>query len=546
MISFLSSAPPGIIALAMFLCSAPSALAQLPTVAEIEAARWIQPKKDKEGNLVSASHAGQGQAQSSRIWMSLDMERPKKLRAEEWPWPPPGLPVQRIVVVMDMICDPRLDGVSVGEFKRLGVVVLGVDGKELQRETFPPRSTWSADYDNPIDDYKRIREVCGDDYAIGKRQLDQQSAAASARDRAIKDSIGEKLRADLAREEEEKTRVRTDPGPNRRRCTLADAKTQDQRKFSMGGLSDFMPLYIDSCGSVEGRPAVIWSIKIRRAGAYDLYVRASFDGYLRLFDSRGRLLAENDNHSGRDPLVRVQLDTLTYYLEISSVSQLRETGQYRVAYSVGTTATAPRSSARAFWFILNNDARAGRRDWSTTDGKVWVERYPSGARTVFEAVRRESISGASGTVVRPISTSAPGVVVGGADSTEIFIPDAGSRRGIYIRSAGPVWSQFAEISVENSTGVQPPPSAQTSRLRSTESRIPTSIEFVNRGPLSVHVDWIDPSGSRVRYKTLAAGQSYEQPTYVTHPWEVTTTTGRVIGVYLPRSTRGQVVIDTPR
>jgi hypothetical protein len=45
------------------------------------------------------------------------------------------------------------------------------------------------------------------------------------------------------------------------------------------------------------------------------------------------------------------------------------------------------------------------------------------------------------------------------------------------------------------------------------------IDFINVSSVPVDVYWIDFSGDRVLYRSdLLPGQSYDQPTYLTHPW----------------------------
>ncbi len=53
---------------------------------------------------------------------------------------------------------------------------------------------------------------------------------------------------------------------------------------------------------------------------------------------------------------------------------------------------------------------------------------------------------------------------------------------------------------------------------STSGSTPASIDFVNHLSTAVDVYWINYSGNRVFYKTLAATSNYVQPTFITHPW----------------------------
>jgi von Hippel-Lindau disease tumor supressor len=51
------------------------------------------------------------------------------------------------------------------------------------------------------------------------------------------------------------------------------------------------------------------------------------------------------------------------------------------------------------------------------------------------------------------------------------------------------------------------------------------IDFVNHLNEAVDVYWIDYSGDRQFYNTLAADSSYIQLTYITHPWLITLADG---------------------
>jgi hypothetical protein len=76
-------------------------------------------------------------------------------------------------------------------------------------------------------------------------------------------------------------------------------------------------------------------------------------------------------------------------------------------------------------------------------------------------------------------------------------------------------------------------------LHSIEAPVPTSIQFTNKTSGPVNVYWINYQGQRVFYRggqfpPLAAGQSYVQGTFITHPWIVTDATSNAcLGIWLP-------------
>src|SRR5207302_8770023 len=85
-------------------------------------------------------------------------------------------------------------------------------------------------------------------------------------------------------------------------------------------------------------------------------------------------------------------------------------------------------------------------------------------------------------------------------------------------------------------------------LHSIDGAVSTSIQFTNSTAGPVNVYWIDYQGQRVFYRggdfpTLAAGQSYIQQTYITHPWVVTdAATGTCLGIWLPTESQDTAVI----
>ena len=66
-----------------------------------------------------------------------------------------------------------------------------------------------------------------------------------------------------------------------------------------------------------------------------------------------------------------------------------------------------------------------------------------------------------------------------------------------------------------------PASAQncaSENMRSPQSRDATVITFVNKGPESRRIFWIDFTGARKFYKEIGPGQSFRQPTFLGHLW----------------------------
>lgn len=73
----------------------------------------------------------------------------------------------------------------------------------------------------------------------------------------------------------------------------------------------------------------------------------------------------------------------------------------------------------------------------------------------------------------------------------------------------------------------------------------TNIRFTNNAEGRVTVYWLDRQGSRVEYKKLAKGESYTQPTFVTHPWLIANEQDQCMGIYLPEQ-GGTVSVDVKK
>ena len=105
------------------------------------------------------------------------------------------------------------------------------------------------------------------------------------------------------------------------------------------------------------------------------------------------------------------------------------------------------------------------------------------------------------------------------------------RRGIWVLSfcalalaagtiSGP--SVAAPVSVETAANA-----CTITQSKSLQGTVRTDIRFVNKTSGAVKIYWLDYTGKRVFYKTLAAGASYLQPTWVTHPWVAIDAAGSV-------------------
>ena len=76
-------------------------------------------------------------------------------------------------------------------------------------------------------------------------------------------------------------------------------------------------------------------------------------------------------------------------------------------------------------------------------------------------------------------------------------------------------------------------------LSSIHGDLPTSILFTNMLAETVTVWWIDYLGAEVFYNTIAAMESYQQQTFVTHPWLIRAQqTGTALVGFVPAAEPG--------
>jgi len=71
------------------------------------------------------------------------------------------------------------------------------------------------------------------------------------------------------------------------------------------------------------------------------------------------------------------------------------------------------------------------------------------------------------------------------------------------------------------------------QLRSVDYNIRTTMKFKNYSKGTKLIYWINYGGARVLYSTLKPNRIYTVNTFVTHPWVVTSASGKCFAIYLP-------------
>jgi hypothetical protein len=88
--------------------------------------------------------------------------------------------------------------------------------------------------------------------------------------------------------------------------------------------------------------------------------------------------------------------------------------------------------------------------------------------------------------------------------------------------------------------------AETTGLKSIDSKFETSIQFVNRSNQTIKVYWLDYEGKRQLRGTIKEGGVFgPQRTFLTHPWLITDKDENAWHVYLPEGQPRTVEVHEP-
>ena len=91
------------------------------------------------------------------------------------------------------------------------------------------------------------------------------------------------------------------------------------------------------------------------------------------------------------------------------------------------------------------------------------------------------------------------------------------------------------------TDLQSLPPEQEGQIRSLDGQPATQVIFLNETGELLRLFWLDFDGKRQSYGEVPPG-AQGQSTFATHAWLVETPDGRVLGIYVPDTTIGRVII----
>jgi len=82
-------------------------------------------------------------------------------------------------------------------------------------------------------------------------------------------------------------------------------------------------------------------------------------------------------------------------------------------------------------------------------------------------------------------------------------------------------------------------------MRSPDGALPTKIQFINRAGAPRKVYWLDASGVRHWFLTVAPGDTAEQTTFIGHTWVITDGQDACTTVFVASATSTRAVLSQP-
>jgi hypothetical protein len=79
-------------------------------------------------------------------------------------------------------------------------------------------------------------------------------------------------------------------------------------------------------------------------------------------------------------------------------------------------------------------------------------------------------------------------------------------------------------------------------LKSTEFQRSAIAIFRNNHGAPVRLDWINYLGDRVFYTTIGNGETYQQPTFIGHPWVVADASDTCLSIFVPTQATNEFII----
>ena len=128
------------------------------------------------------------------------------------------------------------------------------------------------------------------------------------------------------------------------------------------------------------------------------------------------------------------------------------------------------------------------------------------------------------------------------DAWYVYFPDAQSRTVVVV---APDAKERPAGVLGNKAASEKKHPAEEQGTKSTSENVETTMSFANKSKQTIKVYWLDEEGKRVHYKTLEDGESYDQMTYLTHPWLITDENDNAWYVYFPDAQPRAVTIVAP-
>ena len=177
--------------------------------------------------------------------------------------------------------------------------------------------------------------------------------------------------------------------------------------------------------------------------------------------------------------------------------------------------------------------------------KFWLERIenagaPFQAPRTGQPVRDEQSAAAAPTAIAPGRSRRPRWMVPAIAALLIALVGTAAFFG---RRCCPTLFGLAPNGTEAEQRDAPIGCNHESTLHSLSGLDPATISFSNSTDSARNVYWLNYSGKRVFYQTLAPGGSCRIGTYLTHPWVITDANSACVAIYRPAPGESFAIID---
>jgi hypothetical protein len=81
------------------------------------------------------------------------------------------------------------------------------------------------------------------------------------------------------------------------------------------------------------------------------------------------------------------------------------------------------------------------------------------------------------------------------------------------------------------------------KAKSKDSKTPIKMKFTNHTDGTVSLIWLGFAGDKKKYAEIEPRETWDQDTFLTHPWMITDAKGKCLGIYLPDPGKTEITIE---